>query len=430
MARIMYPGSKKISFGDKEFKKITALRKEIFCEELGEKPSFIKDSRDENGIHIAYCLGADVIGCGSAYSIGDGIFELSLVCVKEGYRRFKVGSTIIDDLRREAKSQGATQLICEATTDNVDFLKANGIPYENISYLKDGKRRIMFRANMVFDGAEWLSFNGENQAVIAKADFYVEKKEKTELCVSGLGFCYIYINGNLINDRVLAPAWTNYKDHDTASMNYPIFDKMTYRILYERIDVTKFIKKGNNTIVFHIGGGWYCQNECPNEGVKPYGTLKLCYKLSQGEKCLSKSDENLKYTKSFVTKTNIYYGETHDARLGGYDFSVADVDTSKWNRAEVVEKPASVLDEQDCLPDKIIRKIKPKCIFRKGDYAIYDLGENISGYPVISFADDAHANEVCSLRFAEILNEDGSLNFSSAGWEHRIQSDTFIHDGK
>lgn len=431
MARITFLGSKKIDFADtKEFKKISALRRKVFCGEKGEKPAFIKDARDEHGIHIAYYLGADVVACGSAYHKGEGVFEIALICVKDGYRRFKVGSTIIGDLRAEAKKQGAKQLICEATVENIDFLKANGIPYENISYIEDGKRRIMFRENLVFDGAQWLSFHGENQAVVAKKDFYLEKKEKTELYVTGLGFCYIYINGKCISDRVLAPAWTNYKGHDTASMNYPIFDKMTYRILYERIDVTKFLKKGKNTIVFHIGGGWYCQNECPNEDVKPYGTLKLCYKLTQGDNTVSVSDEDVKYRKSFVQKTNIYYGETHDSRLGGYDFSDYQADTRDWLCAEVVSKPSSVLDEQDCIPDKIIRKIKPKCIFRKGDYVIYDLGENISGYPVVKFRDRAQPNEMCTLRFAEILKEDGGLEFSSAGWEHRIQGDTFFHDGK
>ena len=102
MARIMFPGSKKIDFADaKEFKKIVALRREVFCGELGEKPAFIKDARDEQGIHIAYYLGADVVACGSAYDKGGDFFELALICVKDGYRRFKVGSTIIEDLKAQ-----------------------------------------------------------------------------------------------------------------------------------------------------------------------------------------------------------------------------------------------------------------------------------------------------------------------------------------
>lgn len=429
MARIAFPRCKTISFDDKEFKKLMAVRRRCFCDEQNEKPSFIKNEKDAQGIHVGYYLGDDVVGCGSAYNLGNGFFELSFVAVDKAYRRFKVGSEIIDELRRLSKEQGAAQLVCEATVENIDFLKANGFPYENVSFLKNGKRYINFRQNLVFDGAEWLTFNDEKHAVIAKQEFYLEKKEKTELFVSGLGFCYVYINGKCISDRVLAPAWTNYKSHDTASMNYPIYDRMTNRILYEKIDVTKFLKKGKNTIVFHIGGGWFCQDECPNEGVKPYGTLKLIYKLCQGENVVSKSDSTLKYRPSFVTKANIYYGEIHDYRLGGYDFSEYNCDTNCWKYAQATEMSSSLLDEQTCTPDKVIRTIKPKRIIHRGDYSIYDLGENIAGYPVINFIGKSRANEVCHLRYAENLYEDGAPSFESAGWENRIQADTFFHDG-
>ena len=47
----------KISFSDKLFKKVIALRREIFCDEGGEKPAFIKDNRDENGYHIVCAIG-------------------------------------------------------------------------------------------------------------------------------------------------------------------------------------------------------------------------------------------------------------------------------------------------------------------------------------------------------------------------------------
>jgi hypothetical protein len=182
-----------------------------------------------------------------AADVGEYIAELKALSPESAYIKCDISDAASrENLISEAKKLGAKQIVCEGYAEKIDFFKANGIPYENISYIKDGKRRIMFRENMVFDGADWLSFHGENQAVIAKKDFYLEKKEKTELYVSGLGFCYIYINGKCISDRVLAPAWTNYKEHDTASMNYPIFDKMTCRILYEKIDVTKFLKKGKN----------------------------------------------------------------------------------------------------------------------------------------------------------------------------------------
>ena len=46
MARIAFPGSKTVDFTHKDFKKIIALRREVFCDEKGEKTAFIKDARD------------------------------------------------------------------------------------------------------------------------------------------------------------------------------------------------------------------------------------------------------------------------------------------------------------------------------------------------------------------------------------------------
>ena len=419
----------RIDCKDKIFKDIIDLRRRVFCDEGGEKPAFSKDKRDENAIHVAMVLKGVVLGCGSIADNGNGEFEFYKVAVDKDHRRFGIGSNILKELKKLAKEQGAETIVLETPAEYLGFFHENGIPHNSITYKKDGKLYIRCKENLVFDDAEWVEFGGENQAVIVKGEFQADKKQETVLYATGLGYCHIYVNGKPVSDRVLAPAWTNFRQLDTVSMSYPIFDKMTYRILYERIDITKLIKKGRNTITFHIGGGWYSQRECPNEGVKPYGNLLLCYKVAQGDNIISRSDENLKYRKSFITRASVYYGEDHDARLGGYDFS-EDFSTENWKNVELAEKPLSVLSEQDCIPDKITRTLKPKCIYKKGSYAIYDIGENVAGYPVIEFDEDAYIGEGCTLRFAEEIFEDGSLDFHSAGGEFRMQKDTFIHDDK
>lgn len=421
---------KVVDYNNKLFKDILSLRRQVFCGEKGEKTTYIKDARDVTGIHLGVFIGDIIIGCGSLYDNGNGEFEVFGVAVKAHYRNFGIGSQIIDALKKEGKNQGARLFTAVLPLDVLSFFEKNGMPKSGVPVCEKNKKCVKCVENLVFDGAQWIQFNGEHHAAIVRDDFEVSKKEKTELFVSGLGFCDIYINGKCISDRVHAPAWTNYKKFDTPSMEYPIFDTMTTRILYERIDVSKFLKKGKNTIVFHIGGGWFCQRECPNEGVKPYGDLLLCYKLLEGENILSVSSEDTRYKKSFVRRANLYYGEDQDARVGGYDFTDVSEDVFSWEKADVVAPPVSVLEEQTCIPDRIIRKLKPECIFRKGDYAIYDIGENISGYPVVEFIDEAYTGESCTLRFAEELDENGGLAFHSAGGEFRMQKDTYIYDNK
>ena len=426
----MEPMYVKVSFKDKLFKNIIALRREVFCDECGEKPQFVKDDRDELGFHIACVIDGVVIGCGSAYHTVNGVFELSKIAVKKHYRKFGIGKKLVEELKIIGKELKAESIVAYLPVDVLEFFEKTGMPKCGVPVEEKGKKIIKCEESLVFDGAHWVQFDGEHQAVIVRQDFEVDKKSSAQLLVSGLGFCEIYINGKSISDRVLAPAWTNYVKTATHTMSYPIFDTMTNRILYEKIDVSKFLEKGKNTIVFHIGGGWFCQRECPNEGVKPYGDLMLCFKLLQGDKILACSGKDTRYRKSFVKRSNLYYGEDHDTRLGGYDFADTSFSFSDWKTADVIKAPLSVLQEQTCPADRIIRKIKPECIFRKGDYAVYDIGENVAGYPVIEFIDDAYTGEGCTIRFAEELNEEGGLSFHSAGGEFRMQKDTFIHDNK
>ncbi len=421
----------KIDFSNKLFKNIISLRREVFCGEEGEKPAFIKDTRDEKGFHIVCAIGDELLGCGSLYDNGNGEFEISKIAVSKDYRKFRIGSNILKELKSLAIELGAKSIVGESRAEVLDFFTKNGFPYENIVFEKEGKRYIKYNLNLVFEGVDWVEFK-DTEAVIVRCDFNLDKKIPAELFVTGLGYCNVYINGKSISDKVLSPAWTNFEFMDTASMSYPIFDKMTYRILYERIDVSRFLKKGKNTIAFHIGGGWYAQHECPNEGVKCYGNgnLKLCFKLSQGDKIIAKSDSNLRYIKSYVQRASVYYGEDQDARIGYYDFSDVSYSTKNWEAPETISAPVSVLNEADFTPDRIVRKLKPKCIYKKGDYAIYDIGENVAGYPVIEFIEDAYIGESCTMRFAEELDENGGLAFHSAGGEFRMQKDTYIYDNK
>ncbi len=425
----MKPEYKQINFTDKSFKMLISLRRSVFCDEAGESPAYIKNKNDETGFHLGCFLGDALIGIGSCYDSGSGTYSFSCICVNKEYRRFKIGSTILKTLKEYALENGAKEIVFDAPVEALDFFHENSFPHDNVSFKKGNKRYIPIRKNLAFEGASWLNFGGEAQAVVACSEFYIEKIENTRILVSGLGYCHIYINGKSISDRLLAPAWTNFPNMDCSALCYPIFDKMTYRILYENLDVTPFIKKGKNTITFHIGGGWYAQRECPNEGVKPYGNLTLCYKLMQGENVVSQSSGAVKYKKSYVQRASVYYGEEQDANFGDYDFSKK-LKFKDWQNADVVNEPLAVFDEQNCLPDKVIRSIKPKCILNEGNRAIYDLGENISGFPVVKFSKNAPVGEKTVISYSEVLNDDFTLNYRSTGGEGRKQQDTYVYDGK
>jgi hypothetical protein len=73
----------KIDSAHKYFKDVVSVRRDVFCNEEGEKPSFVKDTRDENGVHVVCAIKDVVVGCGSIYDNGNGEFELSKIAVKK-----------------------------------------------------------------------------------------------------------------------------------------------------------------------------------------------------------------------------------------------------------------------------------------------------------------------------------------------------------
>ena len=402
------------SFQDENYKKILTLRD--------------KNEKDKKAIHQLCVIGDNAIACGSLVETEKGVFEIYGLFVKDHYNFNGLGTKIVKAFKKKAKELGAIEIFANVPLSAIRFFEKNEFAVDGVSFPNGDTRYVKCSYQFAFDDASWVSFGGEKDAVIARKDFYVDTIKETILYASGLGFCEIYINGKKISDRLLAPAWTNYVSMDSKTMSYPIFDKMTQRILYEKLDVTEFLVEGKNTIVFHIGGGWFCQYECIGENSPSYGDLMLCFKIMQGERQIAQSDDRVRYVKSYIRKSNIYYGEEHDARIGNYDFSNTDYSVENWKKAEEIRRPLSVLQEQDCIPDKVIRVLKPKCINSHGDIKLYDIGENVSGYAVIKFHDDTSHSGVCDIRYAENINEDFTLNFDSAGWESRVQKDRFIRD--
>lgn len=103
--------------------------------------------------------------------------------------------------------------------------------------------------------------------------------------------------------------------------------------------------------------------------------------------------------------------------------SLADELTANSGFQNVIKAPAHETQffVQDCPADRVERVIKPVKLFDLGEVSIYDMGENISGYPVVSATVDG-AN--ITVRCSEEINPDGTLNFDSCD-RGQIQKDEY-----
>lgn len=284
----------------------------------------------------------------------------------------------------------------------------------------------------IFSDCSWLTFP-EMDAVLTRTAFSCENIKEATLFITGLGYFEAYINGVRVSDEHFIPAMTDYEKRDLSKVHMPIFDTLSHRIYYHKYDVTASLINGKNVLAAHIGAGWYGQHESPNEGMPYWGdnTLVFSIKLKDFDgnvTFINSSSDNTKFRKSYILETSLYYGEYHDARCYPEGWKTAEFDDSSWKYSKTRTAPDTVLEECFFPCDKVIRTIQPKVIYEFGDRKIYDIGELAAGYAVLEFEEHARNNERATLRYADELNEDGSLQFHYCGGTSRMQRDHFVYD--
>lgn len=236
-------------------------------------------------------------------------------------------------------------------------------------------------------------------ARMLRKEFKLKKEIKSAtIFVSGLGLYELSINGEKIGDQVLAPGLTEY-------------NKTTF---YNTFDVTDYVNSDKNAIGIILGNGRYFAPRTlkPTE-TRTYGFPKVICQLEvaykDGTKETIKTDGTWKLTtKGPIRKNNEYDGEFYDARMEMEGWSKVNFNDSEWNLANLVEKPGEKLISQPNEPIKIMEVMEPISVkeIKPGVY-IFDMGQNMVGWTEL-FVKGKRGDRV-QLRFAETLNDDGSL---------------------
>ncbi len=284
----------------------------------------------------------------------------------------------------------------------------------------------------IFNNCSWLTFPGMD-AVLTRTAFSGEDIKEATLYITALGYFEAFINGERVSDEHFIPAMTDYEKRDLSKIHMPIFDTLSHRIYYHKYNITASLTNGKNILATHIGAGWYGQHESPNEGMPYWGDNTLVFSIELTDNngnvtFINSSSDNTKSRRSYILETSLYYGEYHDARYYPLNWKTAEFDDSLWENSKVRTAPDTVLEECFFPSDKVIRTIEPKVIYEFGDRKIYDIGELAAGYAVLVFEDSARDNERATLRYADELNEDGSLQFHYTGGTSRMQRDHFVYD--
>ena len=128
---------------------------------------------------------------------------------------------------------------------------------------------------------------------------------RARLYVTALGVYEAQLNGVTVGDHVMAPGWTSYD----------------YRLRYQTFDVTEMLAEGRNALGAILGDGWYRgrlgyhggRRNIYSDRLALLAQLEIEYADGAIERVAT--DESWRASTGPITASDIYDGETYDARL-------------------------------------------------------------------------------------------------------------------
>ena len=237
------------------------------------------------------------------------------------------------------------------------------------------------------------------------------------LYATALGAYELFLNGKRVGDQVLAPGWTDYREH----------------VKYQTYDVTKQVLNGKNSISALLAPGWY---ETPLEWFQQpnnYGdtppALKAQLRIEHADGAVEwvATDANWQAVSSYILHSEIYDGETQDAHLLSSASESSAANQTAWKSAIVIEPKPVTVEAQDFQPIRVERILLPKTMSEpKPGVYVYDFGQNFSGVERIRIQGPRGTD--VKLRFAEIINADGTIYIDNL--RTAKATDHFILTGK
>ena len=216
--------------------------------------------------------------------------------------------------------------------------------------------------------------------------------------VTSHGLYEMYLNGHRVGDAFFTPGWTSYNK----------------RLQYQTYDVTALLKTGDNAVGVQLGNGWYRGN-LPGgiDRRNVYGErlallLQVEISYTDGRKELIGTDQGWKAATGPILMSEIYHGETYDARLEKPGWTAPGFDDREWSAVQVVSHRTDDLVASAGPPVRRIQELKPVKIFKTpaGD-TVADMGQNMVGW--VRLTAQGPTGTTVTLRHAEVLDKQGNL---------------------
>lgn len=247
-------------------------------------------------------------------------------------------------------------------------------------------------------GPGYLEDPQSRPSPLLRKEFHTNKKIQSAFAyITAHGMYEAMINGRRVGDAYLTPGWTAYQK----------------RLQYQTFDVTRLLNNGNNAISVELGSGWYRGIIGFANNSNVYGKdiallMQLDITYTDGSHELVISDGSWKTATGAIRYSEIYNGETIDARLEKTGWRQVGYNDQDWVPAKELELPMNTLV---ATYNELVKKhevFHPVKIFTtpKGEQVI-DFGQNLVGWVVMKVK--GKAGDAIKISHAEVLDKAGNF---------------------
>ena len=251
--------------------------------------------------------------------------------------------------------------------------------------------------------ADWIEPGYEEDTILRpspllRKEFTVFKKIKSATAyITAHGMYEAQINGKRIGDAYLTPGWTTYNK----------------RLQYQTYNVTDLLANGDNAIAVTLGSGWYRGTIGFVQSSNFYGKdiallLQLNITYTDGSTTIIATDDSWKSNTGAIQYSEIYNGETIDARLEKKGWTLPNYNDNKWSKVKVSNHTKNNLIATRNELVKKQEKFKPqKIITTPSGEKVIDFGQNLVGWVVVKVK--GNKGDTVTLSHAEVLDKAGNF---------------------
>ena len=217
--------------------------------------------------------------------------------------------------------------------------------------------------------------------------------ERARLYVTSAGIHLLRLNGEPVGDRVLAPGWSAYGK----------------RLRYDTHDVTDLLRDGENVLGAVVADGWWrghlgweMKRNVYGDRLGLLAQLEVTYADGTSERVTT--DARWRTAPGPWVSSDLYDGETYDARRELDGWATAGFDDADWARAVGFRPAVGELVAPTAPPVRRVEELPVvEVITTPSGRTILDFGQNLVGW--IRSTVEGTAGETITLRHAEVLDQ-------------------------